>query len=166
MVGTVFWSWFCLSVCFFITLGEDNTNCVSIGRKQFWGKKKKVEQKGLGCGTRVTAHKVLSPPQLVADPPHGEGGDHTTDGKHGDGEGPVHGEDVRGAGRVLADVSRGHRRARSAAPGLRDGDGDIAVLPGGVGGVSVQGSDAQHTPIVGFYHLRWAKGKKAVGSNL
>lgn len=107
----------------------------------------------MGCGTRVTAHKVLSPPQPVADPPHGEGGDHTTDGEHRDREGPVHGEDVRGAGRVLASVSQWHRRALSAAPGLRDRDRDSAILPGAIGGMSVRGSDAQYAPIVGFYHL-------------
>lgn len=103
---------------------------------------------------QVAAHKVLSPPQPVANPPHGEGGDHATDGEHGDGEGPVHGEDeVRRGGEVLAGVSRGCDRALGATPGLRARDGDSAILPGGVGGMSVQGGDAQHTPVVGFYHL-------------
>lgn len=36
----------------------------------------------------------LSPPEPVADPAHGEGGDHAADGEHGHGQGPVHGEDV------------------------------------------------------------------------
>jgi len=110
-------------------------------------------QEGLVCDTRVMAHKVLSPPQPVADPPHGEGGDHAADGKHGDGEGPVHGEDVQGGGQVLAGVARRRERALGAAPGLRAGDGDGDSLPRGVGGMSVQGGNAQHTPIVGFYHL-------------
>lgn len=105
----------------------------------------------MGCGRRLTAHKVLSPPQLVADPPHGEGGDHAADGEHGDGEGPVHGEDVRGGGKVLTGVGWGCVRALGATPGLHAGDS--AILPRGVGGMSVQGGDAQHTPVVGFYHL-------------
>lgn len=36
----------------------------------------------------------LSPPEAVADPAHGEGGDHATNGKHRHRQGPVHGEDV------------------------------------------------------------------------
>lgn len=107
----------------------------------------------MGRGTRLTAPKLLSPPQPVADPPHGEGGDHAADGEHGDGEGPVHGEDVRGSGEILPGVSWGRERALGGTPGLRAGDGDGAILPSGVGGMSVQGDDAQHAPVVGFYHL-------------
>lgn len=99
------------------------------------------------------ARQVPSPPQPVADPAHSEGGDHATDGEHGDGEGPVHGEDVRGVGEVLAGVGRGCQRALSATPGLHARDGDGAILHRVIGGMSVQEGDAQHTPVVGYYHL-------------
>lgn len=150
MLGTVFWRLEVMSF-FFIRLWKITQIVFLRGRN---GSRAKMKQKGLGFGMRVRAHKVPSPPQPVTDPPHGEGGDHAADGEHRDGEGPVHGEDeVRGGAEILAPVSRGCQRALGATPGLRARDGAGAVLPGGVDGMSVQGGDAQHTPIVGFYHL-------------
>lgn len=100
-----------------------------------------------GFGLWHRAHTSLSPPEAVADPAHGEGGDHATDGEHGHGQGPVHGEDVRGGGGVLADVSWGWERALCASLEER------AILPRGIGGVCVRGDNAQHAPVVCFYHL-------------
>lgn len=117
-----------------------------------------------GGGGRVGC---FSPPQPVADPAHGEGGDHAADGEHGHGEGPEHGEDVRGGGRVLGGCKHplgaapSPRARDGAGHGAGDGAGDGAVLPGGVGGQPVHGDDAQHARIVGFYHLQRGKSLSA-----
>lgn len=96
---------------------------------------------------RVTAHTSLSPSEPVADPAHSEGGNHAADGKHGHRQGPVHGEDVWGGSQILADVSQGWDCALCASLEER------AILPRGIGGISVWGDDAQHAPVVRFYHL-------------
>lgn len=98
--------------------------------------------------------RSLSPAEPVADPAHGEGGDHATDGEHGHGQGPVHGEDVWGGSGVLAGVSQGWECAL------------CAILSGGIGGVSVQGDNAQHPPIVRFYYLGQTKKKNVISSDL
>lgn len=113
-------------------------------RKWFYRKNQSL---GFGLWHRVTAHTSLSPPEPITDPAHGEGGDHATDGEHGHGQGPVHGEDVWGGSEVLTDVIWGWQCALCAS--LEEG----AILPRGIGGISVWGENAQHTPVVRFYHL-------------
>lgn len=107
----------------------------------------KNQSEGFGLWPRVRARRSLSPPEPVADPAHGEGGDHAPDGEHGHGQGPVHGQDVWGGSEVLADVSWGWECALCASLEER------AILPRGIGGISVRGDNAQHPAVVCFYHL-------------